>query len=223
MRTAKFVTVSAPFGLTIGGALELTMYAHGVQACVDMRASLPELAVGILPDLGGTSELYARCIDDYGAGNEMQALADAFRIVTQMTASRDAESARKLHFLRERDRVSESRQTLLADAKAMVLDLARDFETRAHRRNIPVLGDHGYDALSHAVDAAVQSGAATPYDGEIARAIARIMTGGPGPARTVDHEELLDLETRYFETLVFQPKTRERMEHMLANGTPLRN
>jgi hypothetical protein len=37
------------------------------------------------------------------------------------------------------------------------------------------------------------------------------------------HEELLDLETRYFETLVFNPKTLERMEHMLANGTPLRN
>lgn len=223
MRTAQFVTVSAPFGLTIGGALELSMYAHGVQACADMRASLPELAVGILPDLGGTSELYARCAEEYGAGNEGQALADAFRIVTQMTPSRDASTARKLHFLREGDRISDSRRTLLADAKAMVLDRARDFSPRTHRRNIPVLGDGGYEVLCNAVDAAVQSGAATPYDGEIARAVARIMTGGPGPARTVDHEELLDLETQYFQTLVFNPKTRERMEHMLANGTPLRN
>lgn len=48
------------------------------------------------------------------------------------------------------------------------------------------------------------------------RAIARVMTGGPGEARTVSHETLLDLETEYFETLVFRPETRARMEHMLT-------
>ncbi|MGZ3498530.1 MAG: enoyl-CoA hydratase/isomerase family protein, partial [Vulcanimicrobiaceae bacterium] len=52
MRTAPFPTVAAPFGLTVGGALELSMYADRVQAGADLRASLPELAVGIIPDLG---------------------------------------------------------------------------------------------------------------------------------------------------------------------------
>ena len=58
MRIAPFPAVAAPFGLSIGGALELSMYADRVQAHADLRASLPEIAVGILPDLGGTSELY---------------------------------------------------------------------------------------------------------------------------------------------------------------------
>jgi hypothetical protein len=44
MRTVPFPTVSAPFELTIGGALELTMYADRVQAHAGMRASLPESA-----------------------------------------------------------------------------------------------------------------------------------------------------------------------------------
>jgi 3-hydroxyacyl-CoA dehydrogenase len=223
MRTVPFPTVSAPFELTIGGALELTMYADAVQAHASMRASLPELAVGILPDLGGTSELYARCIDAAGPGNEASGLQTAFQTIAFMKASRDAEDARRLQFLNESGRISTALEGLLGDAKARVLELARDYVPPQHRRAIPVLGDAGFAAIEQAVSAAVASGMATEYDGEIARALGRVMTGGPGPARRVGHEELLDLETRYFETLVFNPKTRARMEHMLAHGTPLRN
>jgi 3-hydroxyacyl-CoA dehydrogenase len=64
---------------------------------------------------------------------------------------------------------------------------------------------------------------ATAYDAQVARAIARVMTGGPGPARSVSHEELLDLETTYFETLVFNEQTKARIQHMLEHGAPLRN
>ncbi len=223
MRTVPFPTVSAPFELTIGGALELTMYADRVQAHRDLRAGLPEIAVGILPDLGGTSELYVRCIDAAGPKNEALGLREAFQTIAFTRASKDAEDARTLHFLKEHDRVSDDLSRLIDDAKARVLELADDYMPQRHRREIPVLGDEGYDALERSISAAVTSGMATHYDGEIARAIARVMTGGPGPARLVSHEELLDLETRYFETLVFNPKTRERMEYMLAHGTPLRN
>ena len=223
MRTAPFPTVSAPFELTIGGALELTMYADAVQAHASMRASLPELAVGILPDLGGTSELYARCVEAAGNGNEARGLQQAFQTIVFMQASRDAEDARRLRFLNEGDRISTGLPGLLGDAKARVLELALNYTPRQHRRAVPVLGDAGFDAIEQAIDAAVSSGMATEYDGEIARAVGRVMTGGPGPARRLDHEELLDLETQYFETLVFNPKTRARMEHMLAHGTPLRN
>ena len=223
MRTAPFPAVSAPFGLTIGGALELSMYADRVQAHAQMRASLPEIAVGILPDLGGTSELYVRCIDAAGEGNEAAGLRDAFQTIVFMRSSKDAEDARALHFLKPHDAVAADQSRLLDDAKARVLELAPGYSAPAHRTGIPVLGDAGYEQLSAAIDAAVAGGAATVWDGEIARAIARIMTGGPGPARHVSHEELLDLETQYFETLVFDPRTRARMQHMLEHGTPLRN
>lgn len=223
MRTAPFPAVCAPFELTIGGALELSMYADRVQAHAGMRASLPELAVGILPDLGGTSELYARCIDAAGDGNEAAGLRAAFSTIVFMRASENAQDARGLQFLKPHDRITGDLARLLDDAKTLVLELARGYVTPQHRRDIPVLGDAGYEALDRLVEASVQSGMATEYDGTIARAIARVMTGGPGPARRMSHEELLDLETRYFETLVFDPRTRARMEHMLEHGTPLRN
>lgn len=223
MRTAPFPTVAAPFHLTIGGALELSMYADRVQAHASMRAVLPEIAVGILPDLGGTSELYARCVEAAGAGNEAAALRDAFETIVFMRASQDAQHARSLHFLAPHDAITPDLGELLGDAKARVLELSGGYAPREHRRDIPVLGDSGYEALERAVEAAVESGRATEYDAQVARAIARVITGGPGPARRVSHEVLLDLETQYFETLVFNPKTKARMEYMLEHGTPLRN
>jgi 3-hydroxyacyl-CoA dehydrogenase len=223
MRVAPFPTVCAPFELTIGGALELAMYAHAVQAHASMRASLPEAAIGILPDLGGTSELYARCIDAAGPGNEMAALHEAFQTVAFVRASSDAESARALRFLNERDRISADRSRLLDDAKLRVIELADGYVPRTHRKDIPVLGDTAYAALEQAIDTAVSAKIATEYDAVVARAIARVMTGGAGIARLVRHEELLDLETHHFETLVFDTRTRARMEHMLEHGTPLRN
>lgn len=223
MREAPFPVVAAPFGLTIGGALELSMYCDRMQAYSDMNARLPEVAVGILPDLGGTSEVYIRNLDSAGPGNELDALRLAFQTVTMMTASGDAEGARRLHFLKPHDRVSQDKATLLNDAKARVLELAAGYVTPKLRAGVPVLGDTGYQALDQMVSMAVQAGIATAYDGEVARAIALIMTGGPGPARTVSHQELLDLETQQFETLIWNPKTRARMEHMLQTGEPLRN
>lgn len=223
MRTTPFPTVSAPFELTIGGALELTMYADAVQAHENLRASLPEIAVGILPDLGGTSELYARCAAGAGDGAVAAGLAKAFATIVFMQSSGDAESARALHFLSERDRVTRDSHALLGDAKARVLELAEHFEPLSHRTSVPVLGDDGFAMLERAIEAARSNGTATEYDAHIARAVARVMTASPGPARSVSHEELLDLETTWFETLVFDPRTRARMEHMLDHGAPLRN
>lgn len=223
MRTVPFPTVSAPFELTIGGALELTMYADCVQAHASMRASLPEIAVGILPDLGGTSELYIRCVDAAGDGARAAGLRKAFETIVFMRASKDAQDARALQFLKPHDRIGTDAAALIGEAKARVLEVAGGYAPQQHRREVAVLGDAGYEALESAIAMAAAAGMATEYDAQVARAIARVMTGGPGPARLVSHEELLDLETAYFETLVFNENTRARMQHMLEHGTPLRN
>ena len=215
MRTAPFPVVSAPFGLTVGGALELTMYADRVQAHAELRASLPEIAVGILPDLGGTSELYARCV---AASGVREGLRQAFETIVFMRGSENASDAARLRFLNPHDRVTGDLARLLDDAKSCVLEMAPGYRPPQHRREIPVAGEEGFAAIQAVIDAAVSGGSADPYDARVAGAVARIMTGGPGSARTVAHEELLDLETEYFETLIFNPETRERMERMLSRS-----
>ncbi|MDP9018372.1 MAG: enoyl-CoA hydratase/isomerase family protein [Candidatus Eremiobacteraeota bacterium] len=223
MRTAPFPTVAAPFGLTVGGALELSLYCDRMQPYADMVAMLPEAAVGILPDLGGTSEMYIRCIDTAGAGKEAAGLRQAFETVIFMKRSKDAEDARSLQFLKPHDQISKDKEMLLNDAKARVLELADGYAAAQPRVGIPVLGDAGCKALDQAIVMGIAAGMATEYDGEVARAIARVMTGAPGPARMVSHAALHDFETTCFETLIWNPKTRERMQHMLETGQPLRN
>ncbi|MBV8246337.1 MAG: enoyl-CoA hydratase/isomerase family protein [Candidatus Eremiobacteraeota bacterium] len=224
VRAAPFPVVAAPFGLTIGGALELSMYCDAVQAYADLRAGLPEAAIGILPDLGGTSELYARCIDAAGPGNEAAALRQAFETLVFLKRSKHAEDARELRFLRAHDRISKDKSLLLNDAKRRVLELhAGGYAPPPPREAIPVLGEAGFAEIVRNVEKAQSAGMASEHDGTVARAIARVMTGDGGPPRNVAHQELLDLETHYFGTLVWEPKTRARMAHMLETGEPLRN
>ncbi len=223
VRTCPFPVVAAPFGMTIGGALELSMYCDRIQAHEGIVAFLPEAAVGILPDLGGTSELYARSVEHFGSERLDKALRHAFETIVFAKRSSDATSAKELLFLDPLDRISQEKTLLIADAKARALALAHDYVAPEQRKAVPVLGEMGYRAVDAVIRAQVESGMASEHDARIARAIATIMTGGGGAPRSIPQTEMLDLETEWFESLIFTPQTRERMEHMLATGEPLHN
>jgi 3-hydroxyacyl-CoA dehydrogenase len=224
MRTCPFPTVAAPFGVTFGGALELTMYCDRVQTHAKLHARLPEVTLGILPTLGGTSELYARSAEQFGVGNLQDALHFAFDTIVGNKQSTDANDACQKLFLNEHDRMTSELELLIADAKARVLALASGYTAPQHRESIHVLGGLGYSSIETNVNANIASGNVTAYDGQIALAIARVLTGGgEGLPRPVSQEELHQLELECFEELIFNFKTRERIEHILATGIPLRN
>jgi 3-hydroxyacyl-CoA dehydrogenase len=70
----------------------------------------------------------------------------------------------------------------------------------------------------------VQSGWASEHDGVIARQIARVLCGGAGGAsHEVTEDEMLELEREAFVSLCGEPKSQERMQHMLQYNKPLRN
>ena len=65
---------------------------------------------------------------------------------------------------------------------------------------------------------------ASEHDGKIARKLGYVLTGGDLSAPTwVDEQYLLDLEREAFVSLIMEPKTMERIMHMLSTGKPLRN
>ncbi len=70
-----------------------------------------------------------------------------------------------------------------------------------------------------------EAGEWSDYDVHLAGALARILTGGgPGsPGGAVPEQRLLDLERAVFVELCAEPKTHDRIRHMLATGKPLRN
>ena len=59
---------------------------------------------------------------------------------------------------------------------------------------------------------------------KIAQKIAFVLCGGDlTGAQTVPEQYLLDLEREAFLSLCGEPKTQERIQHMLQTGKPLRN
>ncbi len=67
-------------------------------------------------------------------------------------------------------------------------------------------------------------GKVTPHDEVVSRALADVLSGGDTDVtELLSEEDLLALEREAFMSLVKNPDTLARMEHMLETGKPLRN
>ncbi len=70
----------------------------------------------------------------------------------------------------------------------------------------------------------VAGGYASEHDALIAGKLAHVLCGGTGgAAREVTEDEMLELEREAFVSLCGEPKTQQRMQHMLMKNKPLRN
>jgi 3-hydroxyacyl-CoA dehydrogenase len=69
-----------------------------------------------------------------------------------------------------------------------------------------------------------QGGYMSEYDLHVSNKVAYILCGGDLSAgQWVDEQHFLDLEREAFVSLCGEPKTLERITHMLETGKPLRN
>ncbi|HET7615532.1 MAG TPA: 3-hydroxyacyl-CoA dehydrogenase, partial [Bacillales bacterium] len=138
--------------------------------------------------------------------------------------SRSAEEAKKLGYLRTSDGISVNADQLLHDAKQRVLQMYEDGYRPPKRVKIPVVGESGYGAMVMGAENMRLSGYASEHDVKIAKKLAFVLAGGRVPYGTVvDEKYLLDLEREAFLSLLGEPKTQQRMQHMLLKGKPLRN
>jgi 3-hydroxyacyl-CoA dehydrogenase len=225
LRRMPFPVVVAPFGLTLGGGAEMTLHASRVQAHAELYTGLVEVGVGIIPAGGGTKELLFRFTEElvpYDEADPFEAVKRAFKLIAMATTSSSALDARRLGFLRDGDRISMNRDHLLGDAKARVLELARDYVAPPPRR-IRALGREAIGNLEYALWAMRESGQATEHDVRIGRELARVLAGGDGPPRDVSEQDVLDLEREAFLSLLGTKETQQRIEAMLKTGKPLRN
>jgi len=92
------------------------------------------------------------------------------------------------------------------------------------REDIPVTGDSGYAAMLLGAEGMFLSGFISEHDLKIAKKMAFVLSGGKVPYGSLVAEQyLLDLEREAFLSLVAEPKSQQRMQHMLVKGKPLRN
>lgn len=219
--------VVAPFAMTLGGGTEICLPASRIQAAAETYMGLVEVGVGLIPGGGGNKELYIKHLSGMPNGVEfdLQKVANkVFETIAMAKVSTSAAEARELNFLNAQDGISINGDHLIHDAKQAVLALYESGYKPPVRKKIPVVGETGYATLLLGAQGMYYSGYISEHDLKIAKKLAYVIAGGSVPYGTeVDEQYLLDLEREAFLSLVGEPKTQARMQHMLLKGKPLRN
>ncbi|QOR66112.1 enoyl-CoA hydratase/isomerase family protein [Cytobacillus suaedae] len=219
--------VAAPFGMTLGGGAEVCLPAAHIQASSETYMGLVEVGVGLLPGGGGNKELYIKHLEDIPNGVEfnLQNVANkVFESIAMAKVSTSAHEARENNFLNNADGVSFNGDHLIYDAKQAVLRLHESGYHAPVRKKVPVVGETGYATLLLGAQTMLYSGYISEHDLKIAKKVAYVIAGGRVPFGTeVDEQYLLDLEREAFLSLIAEPKSQQRMQHMLVKGKPLRN
>ena len=219
--------VSAPFAMALGGGAEMCFPADRVQASAESYIGLVEVGVGLIPGGGGNKEMLIRAIEGVPEGVNTRLdpfVQKAFENIALAKVSTSARDAQDLGYLRSTDGVTVNRDFLLYDAKQAALSLAKAGYTPRQQKPIPVVGESGAAVLKIGVFGMKTAGYVSDHDVKIAHHLIRVLTGGSVPRGTLVPEQyLLDLEREAFLSLVGEPKTQQRMQHMLTTGKPLRN
>ncbi|GAB6155154.1 3-hydroxyacyl-CoA dehydrogenase/enoyl-CoA hydratase family protein [Desulfosporosinus burensis] len=226
LKHAKKPVVAAPFGMTLGGGAEICLHSHAIQASSELYMGLVELGVGLIPGGGGTKEMAVRAMEGVLPGIQVSPdyfFAKRFEAVAMAQVSTSAEKARQLGFLRNYDRYSMNADHVILDAKARVIDMARNF-----RPNLPTKVKAGGSGVRAMLELALygmrEGNYISEYDQHLGKKLAYVMSGGDRPAgMLVDEQYLLDLEREAFMSLIGEPRTQDRIRHMLTKGKPLRN
>ena len=219
--------VVAPFNMALGGGAEVALPAAAIQASAETYMGLVEFGVGLIPGGGGTKELYLKELRNLPKGIDFdltKVANNVFEKVATAAVSTSAAEARDNGFLDHLDSISVNPDHVLYDAKQKVLALARAGYQAPKREKIPVVGDAGYAAMALGAEGLRLSGYASDHDVKIATKLAYVLSGGRIKEGTlIDEQVMLDLEREAFLSLIAEPLTQQRMQHMLVKGKPLRN
>ncbi len=228
MKYAPFPVVAAPAGMALGGGCEIVLHSAAVQAHAESYIGLVETGVGLVPGWGGCKELLyrhalANASSLKGARGPMPPVAASFETIALAKVSKSAAEAQDLLLLRPADGITMNRDRLLADAKAKALALVKDYQP-PKPQPISLPGPTGAAALGLALGDFHLQGKATDYDMVVSTKLARVLTGGDTDMLDETTEDkLLALEREAFLSLIRDPRTLARIEHMLETGKPLRN
>jgi 3-hydroxyacyl-CoA dehydrogenase len=227
IKYSKKPVVAATFGMTLGGGSELSLPCAKIQASSETYMGLVEVGVGLIPGGGGNKELYIKHLErmPHGVDYDLQKVANkVFETIAMAKVSTSAAEAFENNFLSSKDAISVNGDHLLYDAKQAVLTLHENGYTPPVRKKVPVVGETGYATLLLGAETMHLSGYISDHDLKIAKKLAYVIAGGKVPYGTeVDEQYLLNLEKEAFLSLLAEPKTQARMQHMLVKGKPLRN
>lgn len=219
--------VAAIQGRVLGGGCELAMACPQVVADAETYIGLVELGVGLIPAGGGLMRLARwtghQALSDT-SGDILPWLKRVFETIGMAKVANSALEGKELGFLAPTSKVVMNSDRRLYVAKQEVICLDQSGYAPPPHEPIPVLGQSARATLEHMAYIMQQGGYISEYDRTLAHHLAYVLTGGDLtiPAE-VDDDYLLGLERDHFLPLIDEPKTKERILHMLKTKKPLRN
>jgi 3-hydroxyacyl-CoA dehydrogenase len=219
--------VAAVQGRVLGGGCELVMACPHVVAAAETYIGLVEVGVGLIPGAGGLMRMVALASERAATESPTHIqpfLQAAFETIAMAKVSSSADEAQQFGYLPSTAKILMNGDRRLYVAKEEVLCLDRMGYAPPPDRSMMVLGQPVRAVLDHAAFVFQQGGFISEYDRYLAGRLAYVMTGGDLSAPALVSEAyLLHLERENFLPLLSQPKTQERILHMLKTKKPLRN
>lgn len=224
-RYSAIPVVAATQGYVFGGGCETIMHCDAAVCASESYIGLVEVGVGLIPGGSGTKEFAVRTSDAFFEGDvQIPTLIERFKTIAMADVATSAHRAFDLGYLNAKDRVVMNQKRNIAEAKKEVLRLSENYIQPIERSDIKVLGRQGLASLYVAANGLKRGNYATEHDIKIAKKIAWVLCGGDLTGeQKVTEQYLIDLEREAFLSLCGEPKTLERIQHMLEKNKPLRN
>ncbi len=224
LKYAPFPVVAAPSGLALGGGCEILLHCDAVQAHAELYTGLVEVGVGLVPGWGGCKEYLRRQMQHPKRfGGPIPPISKAFETIGLARVSQSAFEAKQLLFLSADDGITMNKERLLTDAKAKAISLSANY-TPPEPYEYQLAGQTAQILLTIATKALHLIGKASVYDLEVSKQLSHVLSGGNcDVTNPLSEDDILALELEAFLSLVKQPGTVARLEHMLKTGKPLRN
>ncbi|MEZ4287887.1 MAG: 3-hydroxyacyl-CoA dehydrogenase family protein [Polyangiales bacterium] len=227
MKYSTVPVVAAPYGMTVGGGLEVCLASDATESHLETYAGLVEVGVGLLPGGAGNLNMLWRALGEIPDGTDVDPLPYVMRVFQNIALARVSSSAieaQEFGYFRKGDGVSFDKARHLSDAKTRAHGIGLGGYRPPTRKAYRLPGESGIATLQMMVDTLVAGGQASEHDAKIAMKIATVLCGGAsGNAAPVTEERMLELEREAFISLCGEPKTLERIQHMLTTNKPLRN
>lgn len=227
LKYAPFPVVTAPFSVTLGGGFEITAPADQVVALSELYCGAVEVGVGLIPGAGGNLRVLENFIEKMPVSKvgPFPPVQKAFETIGFAKISMSAYEAIDLGYLKPSTKIVLSRDHLLTEARAEVLRLAEGYQPPEPPEDLILPGEGGRLAIESTAENFRYGGIISDHDLLIAKKLAYVLTGGEKAdgLTPVEEQYLLDIEREAFVSLAGEPKSQERMAHMLKKGKPLRN
>jgi 3-hydroxyacyl-CoA dehydrogenase len=226
-RYSSIPVVTAPHGLALGGACELSLHSDKCCPAAETYTGLVELGVGLIPGGGGTKEFTLRASDEMHEDEpETITLKNRFLAIATAKVATSAFEAFDIGIYRKGlDEVVLNQGRRVAEAKKSVIEIFDSgYTTPVQRKDVKVLGRSALGALYAGINGMWRANYATDHDVVVAKKLAYVMCGGDLSEQSLVSEQyILDLEREAFLSLCGEKKTLERIQSVLKGGKPVRN